>query len=107
MLEQIVFIAQIIILCWCSYMVWRARQALNGLGRGMLLLFVLLIIRRLDDAFHVLDNTGVLLLSSAVVLIVAYDVHRIYKERETYVLYLQNRRKRIADLEMLRKQRPW
>lgn len=107
MLEHSIFIGQIVILGYCLYMLWRARQALNGLGRGMMLLIVLLIIRRLGDAFHVLGNTDILLLSSAVVLIVTYDVYRIYKARHIYALYLSNRQQRIAELEELHKHETW
>lgn len=101
MIEKFIFLVQLVVLCGCLYMLWRARQALNGLGRSMILLIVLLIVRRLDDALQVLDGMGVLILSSAVVLVVAYDVFQIYRAREVYALYLQNRKRRIAELEKM------
>lgn len=99
--EKLIYIAQIIALLWCLYMVWRARKATNGLGRGMMLLFILLIVRRLDDAFGILDDFGVLILSSLVVMVITFDIYQLYKMRGLYTLYLENRQERIAALEKL------
>ena len=103
-LVTIIYIAQIILLCACIYMTWHARVALNGLGRGLILLFMLLIARRVDDVLGYLDTIGVLILSSAVVAVVTYDIYHIWRAREVYALYLHNRQKRIAELEQ---QRDW
>lgn len=97
----VIYLAQIAVLLWCIYMTWHARAALNGLGRGLILLFVLLIFRRVDDILGYLDTLGHLILSSAVVVVVAYDIHQIYKAREVYALYLRNRQERIEMLEKM------
>jgi len=98
-IEHLIYLFQIALLCACVYMTWHARAALNGLGRGLILLFLLLIVRRVDDMLGYLDTIGVLVLSSAVVAVVAFDIYQIYKARDVYALYLQNRKKRIAELE--------
>jgi ABC-type multidrug transport system permease subunit len=99
LLDKSIYIAQIVALLWCSFMIWKARQATNGLGRGMLLLLFLLILRRVDDAFSILDDTGVLILSSLVVMVIVFDVYQIYKMRGLYALYFANRQERIDELE--------
>jgi uncharacterized membrane protein len=96
---EFIYSIQIALLITCLYMIWRARRALNGLGRGLSLLIALLVVRRFDDIFGVLDGTGVLILSSAVVAAVTYDIYKIYKTREVYETYLRNRRARITELE--------
>lgn len=98
---EAIYILQIVLLCACLYMTWNARAALNGLGRGLMLLFVLLIVRRIDDAFHILSEIETLILSSAVVIVVTYDIYHIYKAREVYALYLRNRQERIEKLEAM------
>lgn len=97
--DQSIYIAQIAALLGCSFMIWRARKAMNGLGRGMLFLCFLLILRRVDDGFSILDETGSLILSSLVVAVITFDVYQIYKMRGLYAFYLKNRTKRIEDLE--------
>ncbi len=99
--DKSIYIAQIVALLCCLYMLWKARKATNGLGRGMMLLFVLLIVRRLDDAFSILNDTGVLILSSLVVAVIVFDVYKIYSMRELYSLYLENRKARIDELERI------
>lgn len=99
--DKSIYIAQIVALLWCLYMTWRARKAMNGLVRGMMLLFLLLIVRRIDDAFSIFDNTGILILSSLVVIVITFDVYQIYKMRWLYALYLENRRTRIDELEKM------
>lgn len=102
MIEQFIFIAQIAALVACLFMLWKSRKALNGMGRATMLLCVALIVRRLDDAWHILDSAGILILSSAVVVLVFYDVLQVYKERDLYMRYLENRKARIFALESLR-----
>lgn len=85
-------------------MVWRSRQALNGLTRSILLLLALLIVRRLDDAFGILDGTATAILSSAVVALIAVDLHYIYRQRGLFAMYQRNRLERIAQLEKMRQQ---
>lgn len=97
-----VYLFQIVVLSVCIYMAWHARAALNGLGRGLILLFMLLIFRRMDDILGYLDTIGNVILSSSVVVVVAYDIYQIYKAREVYALYLRNRRERISQLERIR-----
>ena len=98
----IIYAIQIAFLLACIYMTWRARRALNSLGRGLVLLFVLLIARRVNDMLGYLDTIGVLLLSSAVVIVVTYDIYQIYKVRDMYAFYLRNRQERIEKLESMR-----
>lgn len=102
MIETSIFIVQIAALLACLFMLWKSRRALNGMGRATMLLCVALIIRRLDDAFHILDAIGILLLSSAVVALVFYDVLQVYKQREVFALYWQSRQARIDEYEALR-----
>lgn len=85
------------------YMAWRAREALHGLARGLMALMLLLIVRRLDDAFELFSQTETLILSSAVVMIVLLDVSRIYQAREVYRIYAVNRKRRMAELEEMRR----
>jgi hypothetical protein len=83
-------------------MAWHARIALNGLGRGLILLFVLLIAQRLDFAFDIYDDNASVIVSSAVVVAVTYDIAKIYKSRDMYIFYLKNRKERIKELESLK-----
>lgn len=99
MIYQVVYLAQIFALLVCIYMTWRVRFVLNGLARGLIALFVLLIVRRVDDAFGILDTTATLILSSAVVIVVADDLYQIYRMRETLKAALLLRQKRVAELE--------
>jgi hypothetical protein len=101
-IDTVIYISQIVLLAACVYMTWSARHALNGLGRGLILLFLLLIARRFNDMLGYLDSIGVLVLSSAVVCVVAYDIFQIWRARDVYALYLQQRRKRIEALESMR-----
>jgi hypothetical protein len=94
-----IYVLQIALLLTCLYMIWRVRLILNGLARGFVALILLLILRRSDDALHWMDETEILLLSSAVVLIVAYDIFQLYRNREIYAFYFRNREQRIEDLE--------
>lgn len=103
-MSTLIYSAQIVILLVCVYMAWRARAALNGLGRGLMLLMLLLIMRRVDDAFHVLSDVETVILSSVVVIVVFVDVYRIYQARDAYRVYLANRHKRMAELEAMRNQ---
>ena len=96
---DLVYAAQITALVMCIYMIVQARYALNGLTRGLILLCVLLIVRRIDDVFHIFDETATAILSSAVVLVFFLDVYKLYQERKVYALYLFNRRKRMAELD--------
>lgn len=98
----IIYLLQIGLLCACIYMTWHGRVALNGLGRGLILLFLLLIARRVDDLLGYLDSVGVLVLSSTVVVVVTYDIFQIYRARDVYALYLHNRKERIQTLESMR-----
>lgn len=102
MIETLIFIVQIAALMACIFMLWRSRRALNGMGRATMLLCVALIIRRLDDAFHILDSMGILILSSIVVGLVFYDVLQVYKQRHLFALYWQSRQARIDEYEALR-----
>lgn len=99
---QIVYLLQIIVLVGCIYMTWKARKALNGLGRGLILLFILLIARRVDDVWQIYNEVQTALLSSLVVGVVAYDIWQIYKARDVYAAYLRNRQERIDQLEATR-----
>lgn len=103
-ISTLIYSAQIIALLICVYMAWRARAALNGLGRGVILLMLLLIVRRVDDAFHVLSDVETVILSSIVVIVVFIDVYHIYQARDAYRIYLTNRHKRMAELEAMREQ---
>ena len=58
----IIYLIQIVFLLLCIGMTWRARRALNGMSRGLILLCVLLIVRRLDDMLGYLDSVGTLVL---------------------------------------------
>ncbi len=102
MIETVIYLAQIAILCACIYMTWKARLALNGLGRGLILLFLLLVVRRIDDAFQILNDVGTLVLSSTVVALVAYDIFQIYRARHVYEIYWRTRKARIEELERQR-----
>lgn len=103
MVSTLIYFAQIAALLVCVYMAWRARAALNGLGRGLMLLMILLILRRVDDAFHVLSDVETVILSSVVVIVVLVDVYRIYEARDAFKLYLLNRHQRMIELEELRR----
>jgi len=98
----VIYLIQIALLFACVLMTWRVRRALNGLGRGLILLLLLLIVRRVDDMLGYLDSLGALILSSTVVAVVTYDIYQIYKARDVYALYLRNRQERISKLEELR-----
>lgn len=104
----IVYLVQIALLLWCLFMVWRSRRALNGMLRGLILLLLLLIVRRLDDVGHlfglnIFDEVQMLILSSAVVVLIVLEIWKLHSQREIFARYLQNRRERIAQLENLRK----
>lgn len=101
-MTEIIYLAQIVILLVCIYMTWRVRHEISGLARGLIALFALLIVRRLDDAFGILDATATLILSSAVVIVVADDLYHIYKMRETLKASRILRRQREAELEAIR-----
>lgn len=103
MLEDMIYFFQIVVLLSCIYMTWRSRYALNGLTRGIILLLLLLIARRINDAFGVFDSVAILILSSAVVLLIAADLYYIYRQRDIYAMYQANWRKRIAELENQRR----
>lgn len=97
-----IYIAQIILLCADAFMVWRARKAFNGLWWELIVLFVSLAIRRVDDMIRNADEIGILILSSVVVTIVTHGIYRIYRDRKPLEFYLINRHKREAELEALR-----
>lgn len=99
-----IYIAQIILLCADAFMVWRARRAFNGLWWELIVLFLFLAIRRVDDMTTNADRPGILVLSSVVVTIVTYGVFRLYRERKALEFYLQNRKAREEQLEKMRKQ---
>lgn len=99
-----IYIAQIIMLCADAFMVWRARKAFNSLWWELIVLFVSLAIRRLDDMTRNADEVGILILSSIVVTIVTHGVYRVYRDRDVLAFYLQNRKTREADLETMRQQ---
>lgn len=98
-----IYIAQIILLCADAFMVWRARRAFNGLWWELIVLFLFLAIRRVDDMITNADRPGILVLSSVVVVIVSYGVYRVYRERYALAFYLKNRQARIAEYEAERK----
>lgn len=97
-----IYIAQIIMLCADAFMVWRARKAFSGLWWELIILFVSLAIRRLDDMTRNADEIGILILSSVVVAIVTHGVYCLYRDRKPLEFYLFNRRKREAELEAMR-----
>lgn len=99
---NLAYAIQIAVLLGCIYMIWQARAALNSLARGLILLCILLIIRRIDDVFNIFDQVATTILSSIVVTILFMDIYKLYKEREVYALYLRNRQKRIDALEEMR-----
>lgn len=99
---EIVYAVQIVFLCICIYMVHRARFAINGMSRGIILLLALLIVRRFDDALGFMGPIAIAMLSSAVVAVIFLDIYHLYKEREIYALYLLNRKRRIDQLEAMR-----
>jgi hypothetical protein len=101
-MNDAIYAVQIAAMLTCIYMAWMARKAINGLSRGLILLCLLLIVRRIDDVFGILDTPATLILSSAVALVLLFDMYSIYKNREIYALYLENRKKRIDDLEAQR-----
>ncbi len=102
MISHLIYLIQIGVLAACIYMTWRARKALNGLARGLILLLLLLIARRIDDAFRVFTEEQILILSSAVVAVIAIDIYAVYRERAIYAEYLRRRKERIAELEAMR-----
>lgn len=104
MIETLIFIVQIVALVACIFMLWKSRKALNGMGRATMLLCVALIIRRLDDAWHILSDLEILVLSSVVVGLVFYDALQVYKDRELFALYWQSRQARIDQYEAMREQ---
>jgi|MudIll2142460700_1097286.scaffolds.fasta_scaffold19192_6 amino acid transporter len=97
----------------CTYMAYQARLALNGLARSIILLFsllillmALLILRRLDDALGLFDNT--IVLSSAVVLVacgialtVTLDMYYVYRQRDVYAAWMAARKAKEDSLEEL------
>ena len=100
----------------CIYMVFRARFAINGLARSLILLLVLLvalcsllIVRRLDSLLGLLDDT--LLLTSVIVVvacgiavIITIDVSYLYRQREFYKAFLKARKQKEMLLESMRKE---
>lgn len=100
---DLIYAIQIAILLMCVYMIIQARHALNGLSRGLILLCLLLVIRRIDDVFQIFDQMATTVLSSAVVVVFFLDIYKLYQEREIYALYLFNRRKRMAELDEMSK----
>lgn len=98
-----IYIAQIVLLCADAFMVLRSRRAFNGLWWELIVLFVSLAIRRLDDMIRNADEIGILILSSIVVTIVSYGVYRVYRDRYVLAFYLKNRQARIAEYEAERK----
>lgn len=102
-IEIVVYVIQIIVLLVCIYMTWRVRFALSGLARGLIALFILLIVRRVDDAFGVLSAAETVILSTAVVIVVADDLYYLYKMRETLQVSHLMRKQREAKLEAARK----
>lgn len=103
MLEDAIYLFQIAVLLACIYMTYQSRRALNGLTRSVILFIVLLIARRLNDAFGILDSVAVLILSSIVVLIIAADLSYIYRQRHFYEAWHKARGEREAQLERMRK----
>jgi hypothetical protein len=104
---NLIYVIEILVLCVDIYMVYRARQALNGLFISMIALLTFLIVRRLDDMGRNADDLGILVLSSVVVIIITFDIFKVYKEREVYALYLRNRQTRIEELEQMRNSKAW
>lgn len=96
-----IYLIQIIFLLADIYMVWQARKAINRLGIGLILLFSLLIVRRLDDMGRNAEELGILVLSSVIVVIVTYEVFSVYQHRELYTQYLENRQKRIETFDAM------
>lgn len=103
MLEDAVYLFQIVVLIVSIYMIWRTRRLINGLARGLIVLFVFLIVQRIDFAFNIYDENISLVVSSMVVLAVAYDIYQVYRMIPTYEVYWRNRQERITRLENMRK----
>lgn len=120
---EIIYIIQIVLLLMsipplvaCLYMVYKSRAALNGLTRGLsallvmlMALMVLLIVRRLDDAFGILNSSATLILSSVValmsvsiVMLVTIDLHYLYRNRGLYIWWKRNQQERINEYESMR-----
>jgi hypothetical protein len=101
-INEIIYSVQIVLLCGAIVMVVINRKAINGLARGLVLLAILLIVRRIDDMAGVLGETGTLVLSSVVVAVFFLDVWKIHRARWLYLLWSEARQKRIAELEKMR-----
>lgn len=104
MIYNVVYAAQIVLLVVTIGMVIRSRRALNGLTRGLVLLATLLIVRRFDDMFGILDGVGTLVLSSVVVVVFALDVWKIDSMRDLYAGWHQARQEKMQQLEQMREQ---
>lgn len=68
----------------------------------MVLLFSFLILQRLDFAFDIYSDEVSLVVSSVVVFVTAYDLYEIYHQLPLYVLYFQNRKIRVDELESMK-----
>jgi hypothetical protein len=102
LIHTIPYLVQIVILVAGIYMIWRARRLLNGLARGLILLFVFLIAQRLDFSFDVYNEDISLIVSSLVVIAVAHNVYQFYKMLPIYQQYWTNRQARINEYEQMR-----
>lgn len=122
-MQTVFYIVQIVLLLLCIpflgiciFMVVESRAALNGLARGLIALLSLLIalsilisIRRIDDAFGILNSTTTLILSSivalvfiSIVMLVTIDLHYLYKNRGLYTWWKRNQQERINEYEAMR-----
>src|SRR5512135_3264217 len=101
-MTQVIYLFQIIFLLLDIYMVWQARLAINGLTSTLILLFALLIIRRMDDMGRNPEVIGILVLSSVIVTLVTFSIFRVYRKRGIYAAYLERRKEREEDLENMR-----
>ena len=103
-INHIVYLIQIVVLTGVIVLVWLNRRVMNGLARGLILLAALLIVRRIDEFIGYLDDTGSLVISSVIVGVLFWDVWKIHQARWLYLLWSEQRQKRIADLEAMRAQ---
>ena len=100
---------QFVLLIITIGMVTRSRKAMNGLARGLILLGLLLMVRRVDDVGHLyslnlLDETVTMVLSLSVTIVFFVDVRTIDKIRDLYAQWHAQRRLKIAMLESKREQ---
>lgn len=102
-INNIIYALQIIVLSVTIGLVVINRKAINGLARGLVLLAILLIVRRIDDMTGFLGETGTLVLSSIVVIVFFLDILKIHQARWVYLLWHEARKKRIDELEAMRK----